>query len=174
MMAYWALLADQQRAKKMLGQGWVSAPSRAKQRIKPGGVRFVCNPALGKGQHEGQQFKTSLSYITSQGEPELCESNSGRRKKIRQLFKQPHQDSLRSDSFPTLNTQIETTIVLTRRSELCYRLCPFHVEYMENKGSLRDKYPVITFFKCSFNFLTLYLPLAFKKPSPPFCTCFSH
>lgn len=54
MMAYWALLADQQRVKKMLGQGWVSAPSRAKQRIKPGVVRFVCNPALGKWQHEGR------------------------------------------------------------------------------------------------------------------------
>lgn len=39
---------------EMLGQGWVSAPSRAKQRIKPGVVRFVCNPALGKWQHEGQ------------------------------------------------------------------------------------------------------------------------
>lgn len=53
-MAYGALLADQQRVKQMLGQGWVSAPSRAKQRIRPGVVRFVCNPALGKWQHEGQ------------------------------------------------------------------------------------------------------------------------
>lgn len=52
MLAYWALLADRQRVKKMLGQGWVSAPSRAKQRIKPGLVRFVCNPALGKWQHK--------------------------------------------------------------------------------------------------------------------------
>lgn len=36
------------------GTGLVSAPSRARQRIKPGLVRFVRNPALGKWQHKGQ------------------------------------------------------------------------------------------------------------------------
>lgn len=30
MLAYLVLLADQQRVKKMLGQGWVSAPTKNK------------------------------------------------------------------------------------------------------------------------------------------------
>lgn len=151
-MAYSAPLTDHHRVKRILSlQCCVSSPSRAKQRIKPDVVRFACNPSswqVGTGKVSSLR---PAHYITRSRWAWAVWDQLRKKKKKERLDNSSNSHiniHLSVTLFqPQISRERETTMIMPCTLVLCYKLCCSHVECVKNKGSLSDKYPVVTLFK---------------------------